>query len=96
MSSIVLSCLSISFRFISFRFHALCPPLLFSFYASLSSLRPFLSTKTACFVLRTLKKYPFSTKTAYFVLRSLKKYHLSTKSRFFVLRSLKMCTLSTK
>ena len=84
MSSIVLSCLSISclsisFRFISFRFHALCPPLPFSFYASLSSLRPFLSTKTAYFVLRSLKKYPFSTKSRFFVLRILKMCTLSTK-----------------
>ena len=53
---------SLSFLFITFRFHALCLPLPFSFYAFLSSLRPFLSTKTAYFVLRSLKKYSLSTK----------------------------------
>ena len=62
MSSIVLSFLTLSCLSISFRFHALCLPLPFSFYASLSSLRPFLSTKTAYFVLRSLKKYSLSTK----------------------------------
>ena len=70
MSSIVLSRL-----FISCRFHALS----FSFYASLSSLRPFLSTKMACFVLRPLKKYPLSTKSRVFVLNPLKRYPLRTK-----------------
>ena len=58
---------------------ALCLPLPFSFHAPLSSLRPFLSTKTAFFVLRTLKKYPLSTKLRVFVLNPLKRYPLRTK-----------------